>query len=165
MSTTSVTATSGVANLAKLFAERADANKDGAVSTSEFTSFLVSVLSGSITKAATTTTTKSSASTSSTGGDMVYSAMPGWDTARLNNPEDLSGKYVFGRWAQGKPATTEMLQQFVAEHPDWEMRGSDGLRMKQEALDKLSPGRQSVWQDVIFDVGGPDASWQFINAD
>ena len=37
--------------------------------------------------------------------------------------------------------------------------------MTQAALDQVEPGQQTVWQDVIRDVDGPNAAWQFMNAD
>jgi hypothetical protein len=94
-------------------------------------------------------------------------AMGGFEATRIADRMDTSPKYEFARWIQDNAAapTTDNLRVFVESHPDWEMRGSDQLRMKQSALDLRSPGKQTVWQDVIFDVNGPGASWQFVNAE
>ncbi len=100
-----------------------------------------------------------------------YGAAPsGWDANRWNDPNEKNAKYVYGRDAavaarEGK-YNAQWVRDWVAAHPDWEIQdGEDPLiRMKQEALDKIEPGQESVWQDVLRDAGGANGL-QFQNAD
>jgi hypothetical protein len=159
-----------VQQFAKTLAQSIDTNHDSQISTDEFASFLTNVLgaapASSGTGVARTTLQTLAAPPAPTVPARTSVAMEGFETSRLNDSTDLSPKYEFARWAQANSMspTTENLRLFVETHSDWEMRGSDGLRMKQSALDIRSPGKESVWQDVIRDVNGPGAAWQFVNA-
>lgn len=96
-----------------------------------------------------------------------YGAVPGFDTTRLNNPQDNDPKTVFGRFASSKGGhvTAADILGFAQADPRWETSGSPNdplLRVKQAELDKWKPGK-SLWQDVIRDAGGMNAA-QFLNA-
>ena len=176
MSVTASTQVDPAQRLATAQWEVVDSNHDGKVAVDEFGSFLARLLSSAntISASASGSIGTSLLSTSSVapldatppppGG---YTPMPGWDTQRLNDRNDNAPEYLFARWVQANALspTTENLQKFVDTHPDWEMRGSDQIRMRQSVLDRINPGRQSVWQDVIRDVNGPGAQWQFLNAE
>jgi hypothetical protein len=98
---------------------------------------------------------------------VTYHPLAGFDTGRLNNPNDVDPKYVFGRWAYQKtnggaiPLTGDMVREFVANDPRWEIDPFSSaedpkIRVKQQALDSWKPG-VSIYQDVITDSGGRGA--------
>lgn len=106
----------------------------------------------------------------------TYNPMGGFDTGRLNDPNDLAPKYVYGRFAQnwqndhGGQWNEEGLRAFVQQDPRWELleKGGGGeplLRVKQDELNKWQgkQGHESIWQDVFQDFGGKNGV-QFENA-
>ena len=101
-----------------------------------------------------------------------YKGLPGWETDRLNNPQDNDPKTVFGRFvedwiASGREWNGDGARAFVASDPRWRIDNSNPADPKiwvdQAELDKWKPGR-TVPQDVVRDAGGANGP-QFINAD
>jgi hypothetical protein len=95
-----------------------------------------------------------------------YRPMPGFDPARLNDPNDNSLMAIFGRWIQdnGLPPTLESLQKFVDANPDFEIDG-DKIRIKPEALHRYGAGEEAgQWHRAISDDGSGPA-WSFAKID
>jgi hypothetical protein len=167
MSTSAIQSTSALQQIAQSLIKTFDKNSDGVLSADEFTSFLGNLLNAASPTTSSVVTqplTVAQTLTQTSSSTPTYQPMAGWDTTKLNNLNHQTPKYIFGRWVQGKAATTDSLKQFVAEHPEWEMDGKDRLRVKPDEMAKLYPGETSLWMDVIYDVGGPEARWQYIEA-
>jgi hypothetical protein len=104
----------------------------------------------------------------------TYQALPGWDTNRLNDPTDKSGKYVMQRWMQDNEGdyNADKVRKFVASQGgNWEINPTSSqddpqIRQKQEYLSSFDPGRETRWQDVIRDSGpGGENGMSFSNAE
>jgi hypothetical protein len=127
--------------LVEQLARRADANRDGQVSTSEFAQFLVGLLQQ------TTSTSISTPSTSSTSlEDTPLPPCPaGWDAAKWVNPDHKTPKYVVGRILARFPPTPDGLTQALPE------------------IQKAMPGTTRIGDDKlnIPDVGIVDVGLSF----
>lgn len=175
MPSNTIQSTQAFQELANAVMRAADTNRDGSLSRDEFSAFLSNLIGGasvgSMTKAAAgpakTTATPEPANVPPGG----YQTVVGFETTRLNNPNDLDPKTVFGRFVSSKGGriTADDVRAFVAADPRWEIDPTSSqddphIRVKQAELDKWKPG-QSVWQDVIRDSGPGGANiGQFSNA-
>lgn len=88
----------------------------------------------------------------------TYADMPGFVTSRLNDPTDTSTKYIVARIIQdmGLPPTAESVQTISAELAK---RG-----ITAPANGDILGFTSGIPQDVVRDIGGPTAQWQFLNA-
>jgi hypothetical protein len=161
-------------SLAEQIFRRLDTNGDSKLSADEFKSFFEKLLE-QLPAAGTTpgvgsasTAVVRPAATDPSPVDTVkplttYAPAPGWVTSRLNNPTDNSPKYQFQRAIQdlGNPApTTENLKNLVI--PYLQSKGMN-ISLKEGSNDVVMINDSPYPQDVIRDVGGPDAAWQYIN--
>lgn len=137
--------------LVEQLAKRADANRDGQVSTSEFAQFLVGLLQPG-------TTASSSVQTPSATDLVMPQIQPqstttatlppcpgGWDAAKWHNPNHNTPKYVVGRILANYPPTP------------------DGLTQAMPEIQKAMPGTTRVGDDKISipDVGVIDVGLSF----
>jgi hypothetical protein len=128
--------TTGVSPLIEQIARRVDANGDGSISTSEFSSFLTNLLQ-SISQAAqgTASTSTTSSFTSSTGSstDPLPPCPPGWDSQKWVDPTHTTPKYVVGRILAKYPPTPAGLQAAMPEiqsaMPGTTLDGDDTLNI------------------------------------
>ncbi|HVT47963.1 MAG TPA: EF-hand domain-containing protein [Vicinamibacterales bacterium] len=132
----STSTTTGVSPLIEQIAQRVDANGDGSISTSEFSSFLTNLLQ-SISQAAhgTASTSTASSSSSSTGSstDALPPCPPGWDSEKWVDPTHTTPKYVVGRILAKYPPTPAGLQAALPEiqsaMPGTTLDGDDTLNI------------------------------------
>jgi hypothetical protein len=132
----STSTTTSVSPLIEQIARRVDANGDGSISTSEFSSFLTNLLQ-SISQAAqgTASTSTTSSFTSSTGSstDPLPPCPPGWDSQKWVDPTHTTPKYVVGRILAKYPPTPAGLQAAMPEiqnaMPGTTLDGDDTLNI------------------------------------
>ena len=178
MPTNSIQSTQAFQELANAVMRAADTNRDGSLSRNEFSAFLSNLIGGAqlrSTPRVAVGPTIAGVATSTAEPALIppggYQAVAGFDTARLNNSNDLDPKTVFGRFVSSKGGhiTADDVRAFVAADPRWEIDPTSSqddphIRVKQSDLDKWKPG-ESVWQDVIRDSGpGGANAGQFSNA-
>jgi hypothetical protein len=143
--------TTGAADLTQLveqLAKRADANRDGQVSTSEFAQFLVGLLqqtNGTSTSTPSTSTSSTSPKPASIDETPLPPCPAGWDAAKWVNPDHKTPKYVVGRILSRFPPTPDGLTQALPE------------------VQKAMPGTTRVGDDKlnIPDVGIVDVGLSF----
>ena len=105
---------SSMSALANELFKQVDANTDGKLSATEFQSFLESLLTGVNNRRA-----PGSTPSAVTGPRTDYTAMDGFDSAKLNNPAHATPKYVFARATQdiamgvGRAARSAALPEIV----------------------------------------------------
>jgi hypothetical protein len=160
ISNTNPTSTDTAALFQQLF-KRADYNQDGQVSIDEFTKFLSSVLSQTPASGTATPSPAPTPGTPATYTDRIpgqttsASALAGWDQTKWNDVSHESPKYRIGRILASAPPTTDSLSSLMPElqfwYPGLQQTGKDTINV---------PGYGTF--DVIHDVGGPEASWQFL---
>jgi len=131
--------------LVEQLAKRADANRDGQVSTSEFAQFLVGLLQQTTGAALKTPETPASAKTPSIADTPLPPCPAGWDAAKWINPDHNTPKYVVGRILSRFPPTPDGLTQALPE------------------IQKAMPGTTRVGDDKlnIPDVGVVDVGLSF----
>jgi hypothetical protein len=148
--TTPKTTGADLTQLVEQLAKRADANKDGQVSTSEFAQFLVGLLQPAANATGSGSTQPAPiADTPATTPSATKAPLPpcpgGWDAAKWNNPEHTTPKYVIGRILSYYPPTP------------------DGLTSAMPEIQKAYPGTTRVGDDKIDipDVGLVDVGLSF----
>ena len=131
--------------LVEQLARKADANRDGQVSTSEFAQFLVGLLQQTTGSATSTTSTTSTATTTPIADTPLPPCPAGWDAAKWVNPNHTTPKYVVGRILSRFPPTPDGLTQALPE------------------VQKAMPGTTRVGDDKlnIPDVGIVDVGLSF----
>jgi hypothetical protein len=146
--------TTGAADLTQLveqLARKADLNRDGQVSTSEFAQFLVNLLQGTSTSATASSTSTTPAQTPAT--TTTTSQLPpcplGWDAAKWVNPDHNTPKYVVGRVLWKYPPTPagliDALPEVQKAIPGTTQVGDDKLDI---------PGVGIVDVGISFGAGG-----------
>lgn len=162
MAINAVGSTNGVDQLVQQLMKGIDTNRDKQVSTSEFTTFLSKLLTNF--SGQPTTTSMPGASRGAFAGVQAlvpgsYSAMAGFDTAKINDPNHTTLKYQFARAVQDlgllHAAATENLQRVV------DYLNQNGGHATVTGKDTIDFGDGHGPVDVIFDVGGAAAAWQF----
>jgi hypothetical protein len=144
---------SDLTQLVEQLARRADANKDGQVSTTEFAQFLVNLLQPGALASGTTPTTATSpavpAATESPIPQRTFADLPpcppGYDPAKWANLSHNTPKYAIGRILSYYPPTPDGLTQALPE------------------IQKAYPGTARVGDDKIDipDVGIVDVGLSF----
>jgi hypothetical protein len=149
----STSATNGVSPLIDQIARRVDANGDGNISTSEFSSFLTNLLQSisQVAQHGTNSTSPSSFGTSSTGSSSsaLPPCPPGWDSQKWVDPTHTTPKYVVGRILAKYPPTPAGLQDALPEvqaaMPGTTLDGDDTLNI---------PNVGYIDVGVAFSAGG-----------
>jgi hypothetical protein len=146
---TNKTTGADLTQLVEQLARKADLNRDGQVSTSEFAQFLVNLLQGTSAPASSTgTTTPQTPVTNPTLADLPP-CPPGWNQEKWVNPNHNTPKYVVGRILWRYPPTPAGL---INALPDVQ-RAIPGT--KQVGDDKLDiPGVGLVDVGISFGAGG-----------
>jgi hypothetical protein len=135
--------------LVEQLAKRADANRDGQVSTSEFAQFLVGLLQQTSTSSLSTPSATSTIATPTKSTSIEGTPLPpcpgGWDPVKWTNPNHNTPKYVVGRILWRFPPTP------------------DGLTQAMPEIQKAMPGTTRVGDDKlnIPDVGIVDVGVAF----
>ena len=136
--------------LVEQLAKRADLNRDGQVSTSEFAQFLVGLLQQSTSGDSTGDVRRPRHPRRRPRGGRrrcCRRARPGWDAAKWVNPDHNTPKYVVGRILSQIPADAGRPHDALPASPEGDARDDAGGR------------RQARHSGVgIVDVGIPSAS-------
>jgi hypothetical protein len=167
MAISSVSNANPLDQLARSLVDRFDANKDGQLTTEEFTSFLSNFLN-------TATNGKALGVTSGTATKAVANGtapMTGFDLGKLADTSHDTLKYRFGRVAQNygldsvtdKSKAEALLNSMKA---DLVANGVDVLAIEKDKIQVTDDSGKSVWIDVIRGAGGgPNKAWQWMVAD
>jgi hypothetical protein len=152
---TSKTTGSDLTQLVEQLAKRADTNRDGSVSTTEFAQFLVNLLQPST---GTTPTSKSGRLSETPAldapADPLPPCPPGWDAAKWNNPDHVTPKYVVGRILARYPPTPDGLTEAM---PDIQKAFPGTTRIGDDKIDIPDVGVIDV--GLSFSIGGGVGWW------
>ena len=138
--------------LVEQLAKRADVNRDGQVSTSEFAQFLVGLLQA--TSPAGTFGTSSPTPLTSPVDTPLPPCPSGWDSAKWVNPNHNTPKYVVGRILAKFPPTPDGLTQAL---PEVQKAIPGTTRVGDDKLDIPDVGIVDV--GLSFGIGGGVGWW------
>ncbi len=144
---------SDLTQLVEQLAKRADANKDGQVSTSEFAQFLVNLLQPVAGGANGTTQPVVEKTTERTFADLP-ACPPGWDAAKWNNLTHTTPKYTVGRILSYYPPTPDGLTQAM---PEIQKAYPGTTRLGDDKIDIPEVGVVDV--GLSFSIGGGVGWW------
>jgi hypothetical protein len=158
----SSTSTADIGQLVQRLITVADRNNDGQLSTSEFGSFLTSLISAPTT-AATDLKGTGAATAHVAATAAPFNEISGFVLSKIQDPTHVTQKYsaalrAFSQAIAGLKPTPESLPAIVTfakanGFPDAKITKSDSI--------DFGDGTGAV--DVIVDVDGPNASWSFQN--
>ena len=170
MSINSVQSTNPLDQIARQLVDRFDANKDGQLTTEEFTSFLSNFLTTAATPKGTANGVAAGAGTNGLKLGTVKPNMNAFDSRKIADPGHLTVKYKFAKVAQqyslesvtDKTKAEELLNQMKANLTAIWLNvlaiSKDKIQIKDDA------GRE-LWYDVIQAAGsGRARGWQFLDA-
>jgi len=156
--------TADVGQLVQRLITVADQNKDGQLSTSEFGSFLTSLISEPPASLTDLKGTRSGVAGAGPGATAApFNEIPGFVLSKIQDPTHVTQKYsaamrAFSQAIGGLTPVPDSLPTIVAfakanGFPDAKTTKSDSI--------DFGDGTGPV--DVIVDVDGPNASWNFQN--
>jgi hypothetical protein len=156
--------------IARSLVDRFDANKDGQLTTEEFTSFLSNFLT-SATVPAGKATGFAAATLPGNGLKLgtVRPSLEGFDGGKLADTGHLTAKYKFARVAQQysledvstKDAAQSLLNTMKS---DLTAAGLDVLEVSKDKIKIKDDAGQEAWIDVIRAAGsGRAAAWQWLD--
>jgi hypothetical protein len=168
MSTNSVQSTTSLSDLATALVSRFDANKDGTLTTDEFTQFLSQMLGSAGNAVSAFTKTASSTSTGLKGGSTAP-MLTGFDAGKLADTTHTSMKYKFGRVAQtyslqsvtDKTSAETLLGSMTS---DLSAAGLDVLEVKGDSIKVKDDAGQEAWIDVIRGSKSGSPAWQWLDS-
>jgi hypothetical protein len=160
----SSTSTADIGQLVQRLITVADRNQDGQLSTSEFGSFLTSLISEPPTAVTDLKGTTSGAATARVAATAApFNEISGFVLSKIQDPTHVTQKYsaalrAFSQAIAGLKPVPESLPAIVTfakanGFPDAKITKSDSI--------DFGDGIGAV--DVIVDVDGPNASWSFQN--
>ena len=171
MSINTVQSTTPFDQIARQLVDRFDANKDGQLTTEEFTSFLSNFLTSTVTPNATPNGTANGvvagAGTNGLKLGTVKPNMDAFDSRKIADEGHLTVKYRFARVAKqyslesvtDKTKAEELLNQMKA---DLTAAGLNVLDISKDKIKIKDDAGQEVWFDVIRAAGSGHArGWQF----
>ena len=171
MSINPLQSTSTLNDLASALVSRFDLNKDGQLTTEEFTQFLSMMLgsTGLSTSGSTTTGTTGTTGTSSTAfHGTVRPTMAGFDAGKLADVTHSTMKYKFGRVAQryslesvNDKASAQAL--LTSMKPDLDAAGLDVLAVDGDSIKVKDDAGQEAWIDVIRGSKSGSPAWQWLD--
>ena len=170
MSINSVQSTTPFDQIARSLVDRFDANKDGQLTTEEFTSFLSNFLTSATAATPNGNAYGVAAGAGSNGLKLgtVKPALEGFDAGKIADLGHLTEKYKFARVAQqysiesvtSKSAAEALLNTMKA---DLQAAGMDVLDVKNDKI-KIKVDGQEAWIDVLRGAGsGKAAAWQWLD--
>lgn len=169
MSINSVQSTTPFDQLARSLVDRFDANKDGQLTTEEFTSFLSSFLTNTAVPNGNANGVVAGAGSNGLKLGTVKPALEGFDAGKLADAGHLTAKYKFARVAQqysiesvtSKSAAESLLNTMKA---DLQAAGLDVLDVKNDKIKIKDDAGQDAWIDVLRGAGsGRAAAWQWLD--
>ena len=156
--------------IARSLVDRFDANKDGQLTTEEFTSFLSNFLTSA---AAPAGTARGLAADTLPGTGLklgtVRPALEGFDDRKLNDPGHLTAKYKFARVAQqysleGVTSREAAESLLTTMKSDLTAAGLEVLEIKNDKIKIKDDAGQDAWIDVIRGAGsGRAGGWQWLD--
>ena len=171
MSINTVQSTTPFDQIARQLVDRFDANKDGQLTTEEFTSFLSNFLTSTVTpNAAPNGAANGVVAGAGTNGlklGTVKPNMDAFDSRKIADEGHLTVKYRFARVAKqyslesvtDKTKAEELLNQMKA---DLTAAGLNVLDISKDKIKIKDDAGQEVWFDVIRAAGSGHArGWQF----
>jgi len=165
MAINSVQSTTPFEQIARSLVDRFDANKDGQLTTEEFTSFLSNFLTTTASPNASPTGVAASSNGLKVG--TVKPAMLGFDAGKIADEGHLTVKYRFARVARqyslesvtDKAAAEALLNQMKG---DLQAAGLNVVDISKDKIKLKDDAGQEVWYDVIRAAGSGHAKgWQF----
>lgn len=168
MAISSVSSTNPLDQLARSLVDRFDANKDGQLTTDEFTSFLSNFLNSTAT--ATPASSTPGISTAPVPFAKVTTKQPleGFSASKLADLSHNSLKYRFGRVAQNyslASVTDKTSAEAVLNSmkDDLAAANVEVLAVKGDKLQLKDDSGKAIWLDVIRGAGaGGGAGWQWL---
>ncbi len=172
MSINPLQSTSTLNDLASALVSRFDLNKDGQLTTEEFTQFLSTMLgsTGLSTRASTTDSTGSTTGSAGSTGfhGTVRPVMAGFDAGKLADVTHTTMKYKFGRVAQryslesvnDKASAGALL---TSMKPDLDAAGLDVLAVDGDSIKVKDDAGQEAWIDVIRGSKSGAPAWQWLD--
>lgn len=168
MSINPLQSTSTLNDLASALVSRFDSNKDGQLTTEEFTKFLSTMLgsTGLSTSANTTGATGTTGTSSTTFHGTTRPTMAGFDAGKLADVTHTTMRYKFGRVAQqyslesvnDKTSAQALL---TTMKPDLEAAGLQVLGVDGDSI-KVNDNGQETWIDVIRGSKSGSPAWQWL---
>jgi hypothetical protein len=169
MAINTVQSTTPFEQIARSLVERFDANKDGQLTTEEFTSFLSNFLTSAAPASGNALGLSGPAAGNGLKLGTTKPALEGFDAAKLADPGHLTAKYRFARVAQqysietvtSKSAAESLLNTMKA---DLVSAGLDVLDVRNDKIKIKDDAGQEAWIDVIRAAGsGRAAAWQWLD--
>jgi hypothetical protein len=169
MSTSAIQSGNPIDQLAKTLFRAYDTNSDGKLSSDEFAT-LVTNLTGAMAKVGGSSTAAATANYTtpvlSTSAARVRNAMEGFDSAKIDNLDHRTPKYMFARVAQyasldgvtDKATAESVLRGMTA---DLKAAGLDVLDVKGDKIQVNIEGRDT-WIDVIRGASSGSPSFQWL---
>ena len=142
-----------------------DINRDGQLSTSEFTTFLTKLAGEDLGTDSSTDPTQHEGPTQLEGPAPL---LTGFDFGKLGNPSHTTVKYLFGRVAQ-RYSLTSVHDKASAEalllqmRPDLEAAGLNVLDVSRDKLQIRDDEGRTVWFDVIRGATAGDPAFQWLD--
>ena len=167
MAINSVQSTTPFDQIARQLVDRFDANKDGQLTTEEFTSFLSNFLTTPATPNGVANGVAAGAGTNGLKLGTVKPNMDAFDSRKVADPGHLTVKYKFAKVAKqyslesvtDKTKAEELLKQMKA---DLTAIGLNVLDINKDKIKIKDDAGQEVWYDVIRAAGSGHArGWQF----
>jgi len=167
MAINSVQSTTPFDQIARQLVDRFDANKDGQLTTEEFTSFLSNFLTTPATPNGVANGVAAGAGTNGLKLGTVTPNMDAFDSRKVADPGHLTVKYKFAKVAKqyslesvtDKTKAEELLKQMKA---DLTAIGLNVLDISKDKIKIKDDAGQEVWYDVIRAAGSGHArGWQF----
>lgn len=158
--------------LARSLVDRFDANKDGQLTTDEFSSFLSNFMTAVGKPSGSGLGVAAGAPAHGLTRAVVGGSAPmleGFDSRKLADPGHLTAKYKFGRVAQqysldsvtDKAAAEVLLNSMKS---DLTAAGLEVLEVKGDKIKVKDDAGQDAWIDVIRGAGsGKAAGWQWLD--
>ena len=169
MAISSVSSTNPLDQLARSLVDRFDANKDGQLTTDEFTTFLSSFLNSVSTGSNGNAFGLSGVVPTKSASSGPKSPMEGFDAVKLADPSRNHVKYKFARVAMNyslnsvtdKVSAGALLDSMKA---DLQAAGIDVLGIKGDKIQVNDDAGQPAWIDVMRGDGrGGAAAWQWMD--
>jgi hypothetical protein len=154
--------------IARSLVDRFDANKDGQLTTEEFTSFLSNFLTTAATPGANASGAAADAATNGLKLGTVKPAMEGFDAGKIADAGHQTPKYKFARVARqysienvtSKSAAESLLNSMKT---DLQAAGLDVLDVKNDKI-KIKVDGEEAWIDVLRGAGsGRAGAWQWLD--
>jgi len=167
MAINSVQSTTPFDQIARQLVDRFDANKDGQLTTEEFTSFLSNFLTTPATPSGVANGVAAGAGTNGLKLGTIKPNMAAFDSRKVADPGHLTVKYKFAKVAKqyslesvtDKTKAEELLNQMKA---DLTAIGLNVLDISKDKIKIKDDAGQEVWYDVIRAAGSGHArGWQF----